>query len=662
MHALALALFFVIGPPRTDSLLWRAESLLASGRLAEARRIVERLEDRRPNDPAVLILLGRIHLAWPVVGRFPAESLLKRAARLEPANPEPWYYLGHVGLALGGDDGEQIARRGLLAAIALNPDYRDAWALWLRLYRGGRERRDMIAALQQHRGSATANLRRAQLLIELNRYGDAAQLLDTVITAHADDPVPRAWLARAQFAAGNDSAGSEVYGNALRLAERDTGHVLWKQVRGIASPAERARYAATPPSARAAFLRRFWARREPDLSTGSNERFAEHFRRLENVQRHFVLLHPNSRYFRSPLYRTLAGGLGMPPGPGVEAAYARAREAQCTARLPGALDAAVQQGYAPRLDPVAEAMPNLEDGLDDRGRIYLRHGKPDYRLVHNLDAETWCYFRPDGTVLRVSFLRRTSGWATGGDMVVTPMMAGEAESARELLVTDRFTTSASLDFAFWPAAFRAADRRSTELVVVPDSLWALGTLVDGQGFEVARDSATGRALHLVAPPGSYLLLLDASRAGRTGLYRGSIPLPDFGTERPSVSSILMGPADTPADRDSMVARAPHALILRAAEPLRVYAELYDMGRQDGLSRWRAEYRFERLDGTIVRGGGGRSLAIAFDRQQPYASRIIESLVIDAGRLPRGRYRLSLDVVDDVLGVRASSAFIEFRLR
>ena len=105
MPALALALTLLIGPPQTDSLLWRAESLLARGRLADARRIVERLEDQRPNDTAVLILLGRIHLAWPVVGRFPAESLFKRAARLDPANPEPLYYMGHVGLALGGDDG-----------------------------------------------------------------------------------------------------------------------------------------------------------------------------------------------------------------------------------------------------------------------------------------------------------------------------------------------------------------------------------------------------------------------------------------------------------------------------------------------------------------------------------------------------------------------------
>ena len=40
----------------------------------------------------------------------------------------------------------------------------------------------------------------------------------------------------------------------------------------------------------------------------------------------------------------------------------------------------------------------------------------------------------------------------------------------------------------------------------------------------------------------------------------------------------------------------------------------------------------------------------------------QSLVIDPGRLPPGRYRLSLQLTDDVRGLRAASASIEFRLR
>src|SRR5258706_6047487 len=91
-----------VAPPDTD--MARAESLFSAGNLPDARRIAENLQYLRPRDPRVLILLGRIHLAWPVIGRFPAESLLLRAAELLPGDPEPLYYLGLVGIALDPDD------------------------------------------------------------------------------------------------------------------------------------------------------------------------------------------------------------------------------------------------------------------------------------------------------------------------------------------------------------------------------------------------------------------------------------------------------------------------------------------------------------------------------------------------------------------------------
>jgi len=246
--------------------------------------------------------------------------------------------------------------------------------------------------------------------------------------------------------------------------------------------------------------------------------------------------------------------------------------------------------------------------------------------------------------------------------VLTQMRAGEREAASVLLATDRWSGIDDLNFTFWPAAFRAADRRSTELLVLPDPVWALAALVDAEGFEVTRDSATGRPLHLVAPSGSYSLLLDAARDGKTGRYRGTIPLPDFSCESPTVSSILIAPGEVPADRDSMAAKAPQGLQMRASQPMRLYAELYNLGRVDGVSRWRAEYRIERLDGSLMRGSNERSLMIAFDREESFAPRHIESVVLDPDRLPRGRYRLQLEIVDHILGVRSTSARIEFRLR
>ncbi len=645
----------------SDTLLARAESLLATGNLTDARRIVERLQNRRPDDVAVLVMLGRIHLAWPVVGRFTAESLLARAVRLNPGNPEPLYYLGMVGIALGNDDGETIARRGFVPLLALRPDYRDTWFRWTTLYRGDSEREDALAALDRHAGEWNADYWRAQLLVEQRRYGEAEAVLEDVARRRPADPGPWAWLARARFTAGRDRAGAAAYDSALTRADGDTGAVLWKQVRGIATAAEREEWRATAPARRAAYLRRFWAFREPDVATSLNERLGEHFRRMVEAQRVYGLRHPNSRYFRSPLFRALSGGVGGMPG-GLEGAERRAADAQCSARLPSVRDEAPQAGLRQRVETARDSTLNLEDHLDDRGRVFLRHGAPDYRSIGSLADETWCYFRPDSSVLRVSFVRRTGGFGATGDMVVTPMVAGEAESARELFATDRFSAPSTLSFAFWPAAFRAANRWQTELFLVPDSVGATAALVDDDGREVARDSATDGALRLVAAPGHYLLLLDAVRANWAGRYRGTITLPDFGEDVPSVSSILVASGGAPPVLDSMADRAPHALVLSARAPLRIYAELYNMGRIDSVSRYVAAYRFERTDGFILRSRRESATTISFERATPFVGRIIETLVVDPGRLPPGRYRLHLEIGDEVRGTKSASSVIEFRLR
>jgi len=648
--------------PHDDSLRQRAESLLVAGQLQAARDLAETLQATHPDDPAVLTLLGRIWLAWPVYGRFRAESLLVRASLLDPDNPAPLYYLGQVGLALGGDDGESIARRGLVRVLALNPDYRDAWALWHRLYRSDDERQAALDALSLHHGSWNADYWRAQLLVEQHDNDSAVALLQGLSDRRPRDAGARAWLARALFQAGKDAQGAVAYEAALQRADDDTADVLWRQLRGIATPAERQAYAATPADARAGFLRSFWVTRTPSLSDSVNARFGEHFRRLGTAERYFTLLHPNARYFHSPTMRALSGGVGLMPGPNVRAAYAASLDAGCEPRLSGVLNEPVQAGLAPRVENPSGETANLEDGLDDRGRVFLRHGRPDNRFIGpHMDSETWCYYQPDGRVLRVSFLRRTGVYDVSGDMVVTPMVVGEVESAQELLATDRFDARSDLDFTFWPAAFRA-DRGHTELVLVPDSLAAVAVLADGDGRLAARDSATGRALRLLVPPGQYALLIDATLAGKTGRYRGAMPLPDFGGEEPAVSSLLVAAGSTPAVRDSLIAAAPHGLRLPSDQPLRFYAELYNMGRVDGVARYAAEYRFERTDGSILPGRRERASTVSFERERPFEPVLVESVVIDPGRLPSGRYRLRLEVADRVLGTRVASATIAFVIR
>jgi len=642
-----------------DSTLAVAESLLAAGRLADARRVAEHLEDRNPNDPRVLTLLGRIHLEWPVIGRFAAESLFARAGRIEPANPEPFYWLGQAGLKLGGDDGESIARRGLVRVLALDPDYRDAWRLWNRLYAGPREKREAVQALARHAGTDPADGYRARLLVDLGRYDEALIVLGELARRQPEDVATRVLMARAYYEQGHDVAGWAAYEQALAVAHNDTAQILWRQVRSIATPTERALWQRTTPAQRASFFRVFWTRREPNMFADGNERLGEHFRRMVEAQRDFRLLHPNSRYHRSSVYRSLMGAGRT--GEEQAALMRRAQDMQCTA---GFIDSLVRERYAqgmgPRMDPDSTgASPNIEDGLDDRGRIWVRHGPPTARFIYGTDGETWCYERPEGT-FRVTFIRRTGVFGHGGDVVITPSQPGEAQSASLLLRSDRPATEYSLDFRFWHAAFRSDDERYTDLLIFPDSVSVIAALMGGDGLVAVRDSGTGRHLKLRSEPGHWLLMLDARQDERLGSYRGPMPVPDFDGSSLAISSLLIASGDVDPERDSMAAHAPAGLRLPANAPMRLYAELYGLGRMDGVSRYEARYRFVRLDGE--RNARGRETVVGFQREARFAPRVIETLIIDPGRLEPGRYRLRLEIVDQIRATTLVGTAMELQLQ
>lgn len=600
----------------------------------------------------MLTLLGRIWLVWPVFGRWQADTFLTRAGELDPDNPEPFYYLGQVGIALRGDDGEWISRRGLTRVLALEPGYRDAWSLWLGLYRGENERRAGVAALARHTGESAADLWRSQLLIELGEYDEARPILEGLIARAPPDPAPRALLAQLLYEMGLDAAAEPVYEAALLRAAADTDAVLWRQVRSTASPGERQTWGRTPPGGHTAFFRRFWAFRRPDLRAALNGRIGEHFRRLREARRAYPLLHPNSLYFHSRTYRGLQP-IGEVKADGVGEGADCLREAS-----PSRID--VRVPMVPAAAPAdTEETLNLEDGLDDRGRIFVRYGEPDERARCGVAEETWRYRLKEG-VLQVSFLGRHRGT---GDALLAPIASGEMRAARWLLATDRPSGPETLDLAYWTAAFRGTTRWETEFVVRPDSTAAIAVLTDAEGREVARDSATGIPLRLAAAAGRYLFAIDASRGDSIARVRRAITLPPFTGDSLAVSDLLVIDRDAPAVRSALVALAPARLRMARNRPLRVYAEVYGLATVDGRSRYDAEYRFERaVAGAGARAAAERLTTVQFRRDQPAQSTSIESLVIDPGRLAPGRYRLQLWVHDAIARQHAASATLVFELR
>ncbi len=285
--------------------LVQARALLDSGKVEEAIRAADAYTIEHPRDEQGFIALGDAYFKRMPIGRFQAAQAYQRAEWIAPNDPVPFFRYAQVGLWLGGDDGEAMAKDGLEHVLSLDPLYPEAWDDWLTLFRNSGSRRDMRRRLEPFAGDPVVRTRLALLNIEDERYGDADRLLDAAL---ATDSSNTAWLAlRAQsaFEAGDTTAGWTFYRRALAHADQDTTDALWHQVIGIARPWEIRAWALVPPAQKGAWLTAFWARRNPDLFAGVNARVAEHFKRLRYARKHYLLMHPLISYYHSSISRAM---------------------------------------------------------------------------------------------------------------------------------------------------------------------------------------------------------------------------------------------------------------------------------------------------------------------------------------------------------------------
>lgn len=638
----------------------RAESLLAAGELDEARAVFEDHWARWERDPQALILLGRVYLQWPVIGRYRAWNLLDRAAAAAPANPEPHYWQAKVGLALGDDEGGSLTRRALMRVWERDPEYRDSWEMWEEVYHGDDHLREAIATLALHPRTGQASFRRAQLMVELGDRTAAVALLDSLIAGGRDDAAVWALHAQALLAAGEDERGMASYERALARAASDSLGILWRQVRTIATPDEDSAYAATTPDGREAFFRAFWASREPDLTTEQNERVGEHFRRLAYARANYRLLHPLSRFHRSPTWRSLVAG----PSP------------EWAARLMAALrDFQLSEGLLPGFSRFEEEMQlagvgvsalNIVEpdsltryrryGLDGRGLMHVRFGAPLRQYVnHEHEIEAW-QLEIDGTLVTVTFGRGTGSTWGGGDMIVYPTTQRMVRNSMRALERDATSIEAELEMEAWVATFRGAARGEQAVYVRASADTSVAVLWDADWREVGRSG--GGSLHrLSVGAGQHHLGIDARDDGRLGRVRSDYFVRPLWTNHLLLSSILLAPGDlADADRAAMAQAMPADLDFPVGVPLSLYAEIYGLeAGRDELAVYEVEYRFEPLD-------GGDPVTLVFQRNTRWASAIVERIVVEPGRVPPGRYRIVLAVRDRVDPAIAEVSRIDVTLR
>jgi tetratricopeptide (TPR) repeat protein len=667
--------------------LARADSALAAleaGDLRRARQLAEDAVELTPDDPRALIGLGRVHLAWPRIGRFKALELFRRAARQTLEDPEPHYWIGRTGVALLGDDGEAIARRGLERTLALDPLYQDAWQLWRRLYRGPEERARMVELLLPHSREIEVRGRIALLWLEGGEWGRADSLLAELEEEALDARWP-AWRAECAYVAGRDEEGWAHYQRALALADRDTAGALWAQVASITRPDERAAFAILESEARQAFFQAFWAPRDPNVRTPENERIGEHFRRRAEARDRFRLQHPLSLFHYSREYRNQISRVSSAEreryvadqlGKGSRIAEAlgslRIRTAADPAMVapePGSAGPALEwpldaeigfskpdfQAISPQITPLGY---NLPDMISDRGLVFIRHGEPHRYDFLTLDAEEWAYESDPPLRLRFSGGPRMGTVGADGAPILPEMMSrslsgAQARSWVVALTSDRSSLAAPLMFGFWFARFRARDDPArTELLIFPEpGLAASAVLWDGAGQQLARaDAEPGGWLELEAVPLRALLALDVERNDSLGRVRSVVELPAFGTDTLAVSDVLVAQAVVPVDgvREEVAAHVLPSLRLREGLPFVIYMEVYGLEAEDGLHHFEVVYEFERERSWLMRLLGGRDwveLHLERTRKESEQGVVPELTRISPGEIESGHYVLRIRVRD-----------------
>lgn len=696
-----------------------AESAFSAGDNRRAIDLLRRITRRDDRDFRAWILLGRAELAGNPTSNLPrirAINALRRATQLVPDSVGSWYWYARAGLALGGADGELIVKEGTEHALALDPSFEDAWDLWLLLYRNRSDRARIRRIIETHGARPELELRRARLYIEDELYDSANTLLDVLLQTDSTRPDWLARRAQSAFESGDTVVGAAFHDRALASAGRDAS-VLWEHAIGIAWPEEiRDWEGGIAPDSQSAWLRAFWARRDPDLFRDTNARLAEHFRRLRVARRRWPLMYPllgaslreSSRAGQrqvstsEEVFYQRCEARETPGGPTRAEDRARlpldetlfplvgAPEIRQQVPWPGALNLSREPGGGQvhiiantfnrdlrDVDTTAVAIGyNRRTGLDDRGLTYLRMGEPRRVVIGSTnvmdefcpipDLERWQYdgvgtirfFRPGA----VSIMGGSQSSRRTGDLVMRPMTQAQFTATATALTTDQTSVPAPLVFGAWTAQF-AGEAGRTELATVTTIGRAAVALV-GDAPDVPRSISDSGIVVVEARPGSYDLLINAHAADSLGRLTRRIHIRDLSV---ALSDLVLGTTwSGVVTRSRALAHASRSLSFAPETTMRLYSEAYGLVARDGRWNYRATYTFWASDNPVrdfARADMPGAVTISHERDVlALGTAAAEWLDVGPGRLIPGRYVLRLEVTDLTTGRPLGRSQIAFAIR
>jgi GWxTD domain-containing protein len=359
-----------------------------------------------------LVIERRAELTGSKDDALRADQLMERTVAEEPKWATGWYGLGVTRLELAklgvfsregplqpaGMSNVQGAANALVHALELDPDLPiavNALAAAPEPREGSKALADRVAMLRAERklltpeGMAqTANLERDGGSV------DSAIALEqrALASGHVDSGVVLLALARDFYKTDRPDDGHAALVEGAGINTDATHTAYRRELEWVASPAELAVWDTLSPSLRSGWLDDFWAERDVAEGRPAGARLIEHYRRIEYAMKNFRVQLPETGRQQMLTYTSS----GEYQGERDAMKYAQANPEKCPDAATFANDDEMMGADAP-----FRYYKPVQDQVDDRGVVWIRHGKPD-KVVSNINdiaVEVWTYHLPTGPLV-----------------------------------------------------------------------------------------------------------------------------------------------------------------------------------------------------------------------------------------------------------------------
>ena len=331
------------------------------------------------------------------------------AVASHPDSAQLWLGLGEVRLRLAqqrkrarpgplqpiGATYAQGAVRAFIRALTLEPDLgpaADGLATGISIYPGERNDPEAVRALRATTASG-GRLRTDVLLVRavveraMGSRDSVLPILHRYLSQGGDSAVGLLALSRELYRRQAPSRALHDYLRGAGSIRSQFGRARYRRnIAWVADSAELAAFDSLPDDSLGAWIAAFWSRRDVADGRGEGARLEEHFRRIEYAERNFAVQRPVT---------------GRPRVMSGCAAGDRQNAAAVADPTAGSEQGRADAALALQASRPWVTAPPFGEQLDDRGRIYIRHGPPDRRAIDPTSCanESWLYARSKGNLI-----------------------------------------------------------------------------------------------------------------------------------------------------------------------------------------------------------------------------------------------------------------------